>query len=181
MARQLRRVVGNGFVEVWGPIDQLSGDYALAYKRYQHLLKDQTLATADLNNGKTLFTRSCGVCHKLNGEGGILGPDITGSNRTNINYLLSNLIEPSAEIQDDYRMVVITSQDGRTYSGNVIAENDRQLTLRVIGNDQLVLNKSDIQSREVAQVSMMPEGLLQTLSDKEVVDLVGYLRAGQIK
>jgi len=78
-------------------------------------------------------------------------------------------------------MVVVTSQDGRTYSGNVIAENDRQLTLRVIGNDQLVLNKSDIQSREVAQVSMMPEGLLQTLSDKEVVDLVGYLRAGQIK
>ncbi len=179
VARQLRRVVGNGFVEVWGPIDQLSGDNALAYKRYQHLLKDGMLITADLNNGKALFTRSCGVCHKLNGEGGILGPDITGSNRTNINYLLSNLIEPSAEIQDDYRMVVITSQDGRTYSGNVIAENDRQLTLRVIGQDQLVLNKSDIQSREVAQVSMMPEGLLQTLSDKEVVDLVGYLRAGK--
>lgn len=179
VARQLRRVVGNGFVEVWGPIDHLSGDYALAYKRYQHLLNDQSLAAADLNNGKKLFQRTCGVCHKLYGEGGILGPDITGSNRTNINYLLSNLIEPSAEIQDDYRMVVITSQDGRTYSGNVIAENDRQITLRVIGQDQLVLNKSDIQSREVAQVSMMPEGLLQTLSDKEVVDLVGYLRKGE--
>ncbi|HLG39053.1 MAG TPA: c-type cytochrome, partial [Chitinophagaceae bacterium] len=149
------------------------------YKRYQHLLKDQSLATADLNNGKLLFQRTCGACHKLYGEGGILGPDLSGSNRSNINYLLSNLIEPSAEIQDDYRMVVITSQDGRTYSGNVIAENDRQLTMRVIGQDQLVLNKSDIQSRETAAVSMMPEGLLQTLSDNEVLDLVGYLRAGQ--
>lgn len=176
VARQLRRVVGNGFVEVWGPIDQVSGDKAVAYKRYQHLLKDQALKTADLSNGRALFQRTCSSCHTLYGEGGKLGPDITGSNRANIDYLLSNLIEPSSEIQDDYRMVVITSRDGRTYSGNVIAENDRQVTLRVIGQDQLVLNKSDIQSREVASVSMMPEGLIQTLTDKEVLDLVAYLR-----
>ena len=76
-------------------------------------------------------------------------------------------------------MVVITSRDGRTFSGNVIAENDRQVTLRVIGQDQLVLNKSDIQSREIASVSMMPEGLMQTLTDKEVLDLVAYLRTSQ--
>jgi putative heme-binding domain-containing protein len=179
VARQLRRVVGNGFVEVWGPIDQVSGDKAVAYKRYQHLLKDQALKTADLNNGRALFQRTCSACHTLYGEGGKLGPDITGSNRTNIDYLLSNLIEPSSEIQDDYRMVVITSRDGRTFSGNVIAENDRQVTLRVIGQDQLVLNKSDIQSREIASVSMMPEGLMQTLTDKEVLDLVAYLRTSQ--
>ena len=76
-------------------------------------------------------------------------------------------------------MVVITSRDGRTFSGNVIAENDRQVTLRVIGQDQLVLNKSDIQSREIASVSMMPEGLIQTLTDKEVLDLVAYLRTSR--
>ncbi|MBL7871782.1 MAG: PmoA family protein [Cyclobacteriaceae bacterium] len=176
VARQLRRVVGNGFVEVWGPIDQLNGDKSVAYKRYQHLLTDQSLATADLIKGRALFQRSCSACHTLYGEGGKLGPDITGSNRTNIDYLLNNLIEPSSEIQDDYRMVVITSRDGRTYSGNIIVENDRQVTLRVIGQDQLVLNKSDIQSRETATTSLMPEGLLQTLTDKEVLDLVAYLR-----
>ncbi len=176
VARQLRRVVGNGFVEVWGPIDQVSGDKAVAYKRYQHLLTNQAMATAEMANGKILFQRTCGACHSLHGAGGNLGPDLTGSNRSNIAYLLSNLIEPSSEIQDDYRMVVITSQDGRTYSGNVIAENDRQLTLRVIGQDQLVINKSDIQSRETATTSLMPEGLLQMLSDKEVLDLIGYLR-----
>jgi putative heme-binding domain-containing protein len=176
VARQLRRVVGNGFVEVWGPIDQLAGDMATAYKRYQHLLTDKAMAGADLVNGKVLFQRTCSSCHTLYGEGGKIGPDITGSNRSNLSYLLNNLIEPSSEIQDDYRMVVITSRDGRTYSGNIIAENDRQITLRVIGQDQLVLNKSDIQSQETAAVSMMPEGLLQTLTDKQVVDLVGYLR-----
>ena len=179
VARQLRRVVGNGFVEVWGPIDQLSGNKAVAYKRYRYLLTDKALSTANLNNGRLLFQRTCSACHKLYNEGGNLGPDITGSNRTNIDYLLSNLIEPSSEIQDDYRMVVITSRDGRTYSGNVIAENDRQLTLRVIGQDQLVINKSDIQSQETASVSMMPEGLMQTLSDKEVLDLIAYLRTSE--
>ncbi|TAE56110.1 MAG: dehydrogenase [Bacteroidetes bacterium] len=179
VARQLRRVVGNGFVEVWGPIDQISGDKAVAYKRYQGLLTEQALAGANLANGRALFTRTCAACHQLYGEGGHIGPDITGSNRANISYLLTNLIEPSSDIQDDYRMVVITSRDGRTYSGNVIAENDRQVTLRVIGQDQLVLNKSEIQSRETAEVSMMPEGLLKTLTDQEVVDLVAYLRTNQ--
>lgn len=179
VARQLRRVVGNGFVEVWGPIDQLSGNKAVAYKRYQHLLTDQALSSADIRNGRVLFQRTCSACHTLYGEGGNLGPDITGSNRANVNYLLSNLIEPSGEIQDDYKMVVITSRDGRTYTGNIISQNDRQLSLRVIGQDQLVINKSDIQSQETAAVSIMPEGLLQTLSDKEVLDLVAYLRTSQ--
>jgi hypothetical protein len=51
--------------------------------------------------------------------------------------------------------------------------------LRVIGQDQLVINKSDIQSQETAAVSMMPEGLMQILSDKEVLDLIAYLRTSQ--
>ncbi|SDM93205.1 PVC-type heme-binding CxxCH protein [Kriegella aquimaris] len=179
VARQLRRVVGNGFVEVWGPIDQLSNDKSLAYRRYEKLLTQDVLASPDLNNGKAMFERTCSACHKLFDNGASIGPDLTGSNRTDIDYLLNNLIEPSSDIQDDYRMVVITSRDGRTFSGNIIAENERQLTLRVIGQDQLVLNKSDIQSQEVSAVSMMPEGLLETMSDKEIIDLLAYLQKSE--
>ena len=176
VARQLRRVVGNGFVEVWGPIDQLSGNKELVYKRYQNLLTEKAINSANLQNGRQLFQRTCFACHKLYDEGGSIGPDITGANRGNLDYLLNNLIEPSADIQEDYKMVIITSRDGRTYSGNVIAENDRQLTMRVIGQDQLIINKSDIQSQETAAVSMMPEGLLQNFSDQEILDLISYLQ-----
>jgi putative heme-binding domain-containing protein len=112
-------------------------------------------------------------------EGGVVGPELTGSNRGSLDYLLRNVLNPGEEIQDDYRMVVVTMRDGRTHMGNVIAESARQLTLRVIGQEPLSLSKSEIQSREVSGTSLMPSGLLRTLSDAEVLDLVAYLRTTQ--
>ncbi len=122
-----------------------------------------------------MYDSLCGVCHKMYGDGGILGPDITGSNRTNIDYLLSNILDPSAEIQDDYKMVMVTTRDGRTYAGNIASENERTLTLRVVGQDSVLINKSNIQSREVSELSMMPEGIFANLTDQEVLNLVAYL------
>ncbi|MBO0933629.1 PVC-type heme-binding CxxCH protein [Fibrella aquatilis] len=175
VARQLRRVVGSGFVEVWGPIDHVSLDEK-AYARYRNLLTDEAVSQASAVKGRAIFLTTCGPCHKLYGEGGIIGPELTGSNRANLDYLLGNILDPSAEIQDDYKMVVVTTRDGRTYVGNVAKENERQLTLRVVGQDAVVVNKSDIQSREVNPVSMMPTGLLEPLSETEVKELVAYLR-----
>lgn len=174
VARQLLRVVGSGFIEVWGPIEQVPSD-AAAYEKYRSILSDQALAKGNLKAGKNLFQNTCGSCHKMYGEGEVMGPDLTGSNRTDVDYILFNVLEPSAEIQDDYKMVVINTRDGRTYSGNVIAENQRQLTLRVVGQDPVIINKSSIQSREVTPVSMMPPGLFENLTEKEIVDLVTYL------
>ena len=91
-------------------------------------------------------------------------------------YLLGNILEPSAEIQDDYKMVVVTTRDGRTYLGNVVSETDRQVSLRVVGQERVIVNKSDIQSREDTPNSMMPPGLLNTMTDQEVLNLVAYLK-----
>lgn len=175
VARQLRRVVGSGFVEVWGPIDDVPIDQR-EFVKYKNLLSEKSVQSADIKNGLQLFKRTCGSCHKMYGQGGLIGPDLTGSNRSNIDYLLFNILSPSEEIQDAYKMVVITTRDGRTYSGNIIAENQRQVTMRVVGQDAVVINKSSIQARELTDVSMMPQGLLTTLTDKEVVDLITYLR-----
>lgn len=175
VARQLRRVVGSGFVEVWGPIDHVAMDES-AYDRYRALLTNQAVASANPAKGRLVFSNTCGPCHKMYGEGGIIGPELTGSNRANLDYLLGNILDPSAEIQDDYKMVVVTTRDGRTYVGNVAKENERQLTLRIVGQDAVVINKSDIQSREVNPVSMMPTGLLEPLSETEIKNLVAYLR-----
>jgi putative membrane-bound dehydrogenase-like protein len=175
VARQLRRVVGTRFAEVWGPLER-SATEERAYARYRGLLNDTMMARANARDGRAVFQRTCGACHKMYGEGGSIGPDLTGSNRANLDYLLVNVLEPNAEVQDTYKMVVITTRDGRTYSGNVVAETDRQVTLRVVGRDAAVINKSDIQSREATNVSMMPPGLFASLTDTEVIDLVAYLR-----
>ena len=171
-------MVGVRFAEVWGPAEESaqSATEERAFARYRGLLNEATLSGANLAHGRTMFQRTCGACHKMYGEGGTIGPDITGSNRANLDYLLSNVLTPNVEIQDAYKMVVVTTRDGRTHSGNVASETDRQLTLRVVGRDPVTIAKADIQSRETTTSSMMPPGLFDALTDREVVDLVAYLR-----
>ena len=174
VARQLLRVMGTTFTDVWGTVE--SGNEEKAYSRYRALLNETAIARGNTVNGRAVFQRTCGACHKLYGEGGALGPDLTGSNRGNLDYVLFNVLNPNGEIQDAYKMVVITTRDGRTISGNLAAETPRQITLRVAGRDPVAINRSDIQSRDVTAASMMPPGLFDTLADREVVDLVAYLR-----
>ena len=177
VARLLRRVVGSGFVEVWGPVDALPAEQVAAFKKYKALLSAEALAKASPGRGRAVFERTCSSCHKLYGAGGLIGPDITGANRTNIDYLLGNILTPSAIIQDAYRMQMVLMRDGRLYSGIPAVESERLLELRVANQAKPVaLAKSQIASREIAPVSMMPEGLLANLSDAEVLDLVAYLR-----
>jgi len=176
VARLLRRVVGPRFVDVWGPIDELSADQQAYFASYRDVLTLKALKEADRRHGRELFRQTCLACHKMQGEGGEIGPDLTGANRTNREYLLGNILTPSAVIQDAYRMQLVLTEDGRVYSGILAGENEHQLQLRIVGTDEpIVIAKSTIESREVAPVSMMPEGLLKNLTDAEVLNLFAYL------
>jgi putative heme-binding domain-containing protein len=174
-ARQLYRVLGPSFVEFWGPITQLASDKQAEIAKYKAMLTDAEIAKADTSQGRAIYERTCMACHKLYGAGGIIGPELTGSNRADLDYILSQIINPSEVMQDSYQLVIVTTRDGRTLSGTVVAEDNQQLTLRLVGQDSIV-TKSEILSREKSPVSMMPEGLLKTLKDDEVRDLIGYLR-----
>ncbi len=179
-ARQLLRVVGSGFIEVWGAIEQ-EASLEKSYSKYQRILTEKALASASPVKGEVLYQRVCGSCHKMYGKGGNIGPDLTGSNRGSVDYLLFNVLNPSGEIQDDYKLVVITTRDGRTYSGNVVSENDRQVSMRIVGQDITAISKADIQSRETMPTSLMPIGLFDMLKENEVLDLVKYLQTMDTK
>tara|TARA_B100001013_G_scaffold234573_1_gene144291 strand:+ start:179 stop:469 length:291 start_codon:yes stop_codon:yes gene_type:complete len=84
-------------------------------------------------------------------------------------------MDPSGIIQDDYKMVMITTRDGRTYAGNIANQNERSIVLCVVGQDAVVISKSDIQSIDSSELSMMPEGMLDDMSTSEVLDLFSYL------
>lgn len=176
VARPLSSLLGSAFTDVFGDLDELSKDKAELVDRYTKLLTAKSLAEADASKGRLVFTASCAACHKLYGEGGILGPDLTGSNRADLSYILLNMIEPSADIPEAYQLVTVHTKNGQILGGTVAQEDDQRVVLNMVGQTTTVL-KSDIAKREVSPLSMMPEGLLPTLQDQQVLDLVKYLQS----
>lgn len=178
IARLLFRVVGNRFLEVWGPVDDQSEDIEAAFTKFNALLTEEALAKGNPRRGREVYTNTCFACHQMYGEGGQVGPDLTGANRTDLNYLLGNILTPSAIILDDYKLTNVFATDGQVHSGILISEDDRQVQLRVANVDELVtVPKSQIEEQELTDMSMMPEGLLDNLSDAEVIDLVAFLQS----
>lgn len=122
-----------------------------------------------------LFAKTCGQCHQLYGVGGKVGPDITGSNRADLDYLLHNILDPNAEIPNDYRTWNLDTKDDRSISGVLLRQDAQGVTLATPG-ETLTVARTDIRSLRQSELSMMPEGLLQALANDEVRDLVAYLR-----
>ncbi|QDU43993.1 FG-GAP repeat protein [Symmachiella dynata] len=160
--------------QVWGEIRDTSADKKALIARHKKLLSKKTLKASDASNGRRIFAKTCASCHTLFGEGGKIGPDITGSNRANLDYILENVLDPSAVMGKDYRLTVLVTVDGLVVSGLVKKETDSAVTIRTI-NDTVVVAKQDIEERMLSDQSMMPEGLLDPLKPEEVRDLIGYL------
>jgi putative heme-binding domain-containing protein len=166
--------------KVWGSIRPPSAEKASLLAKYKAIVPPDALKKADRKQGRMLFTRTCASCHTLFGEGAKIGPDLTGSQRTNPEYLLTKLIDPSAVVARDYQMTIITTTSGRTLGGLVKEENDKTLTLQT-QNEVLRLDKNDIEERQRSSQSMMPDGLLAMLGPSEVRDLIAYVSGvGQV-
>jgi len=161
--------------EVWGELRQSPAEKRAQIADWENKLTSDRLGTADIASGKKLFQESCASCHSLFGEGGNLGPDLNGSDRQNVYYLLENLIDPSAVLPQDYKMNILTLKDGRVLSGNIIAQSRHSLTLAGL-NSVDVIPVSEVVKQEQLEQSTMPEGLLGTLGEQDVVDLIGYLQ-----
>jgi putative membrane-bound dehydrogenase-like protein len=145
---------------------------------YKTLLTEEFLASGDARAGREVFERSCARCHLLFGEGATIGPDLTGSGRANLDYVLSNLVDPSAVIDPAYRLTNVVTGDGRVYSGFVVHQGDKWLTLRT-QEAQVRLAMDQIELLQTSEQSMMPDGMLGSFTDTQVRDLIVYLASGQ--
>jgi len=133
------------------------------------------LAQADLSQGRLVFVNTCAVCHTLFGEGGQVGPDLTaGSRRHDLESLLAKIVDPSAELPNDSRFTIVQLNDGRTVSGMVMNRTSSTLTINAI-TETVSVPIADIQSTELANYSLMPEGLFAALTPEQRRDLVAYL------
>lgn len=166
--------LGKRITSVWGEIRATAKDKQELIAKQKGVLTAARLKSADLSNGRRLFAKTCSACHTLFGEGGKIGPDITGSNRANLDYILENILDPSAIVGKDYRTTLLALSDGRVVSGLIQKETDSAVTLRTI-NDTVVVAKSDIEERKLSDQSLMPEGQLNQLTPDEQRDLIAYL------
>ena len=160
--------------KVWGETRETTADKLKLVAELKARHSADFLAKADQSKGRALYAAVCGQCHKLYGEGGALGPDLTGSGRHDLSYLLENIVDPSAVVDAAYYLNVIELKDGRVLSGIVGAQSERTLTLRAVGQET-VIDKQDIKARKIMPLSLMPDGLLQAFTPEQQRDLLAYL------
>lgn len=181
-ARQIRALgdeaIDRQLVEAWGELRDSPADKRDLIERLKGELTPVALSRADASHGRALFVKACAACHTLYGEGGKRGPDLTGAQRQSLDYLLENIVDPSAAVPAEYRVSVFTLADGRTLSGIVSARTDRTLTI-MTQTDTLSIERADIEDQKESPQSLMPDGLLQTLSPEQVRELFAYLMTRQ--
>ena len=164
--------------KVWGTIRPASQDRAAAIKKWKGVLTADALKAADTSKGRALFVQHCASCHRMFGEGGDTAPDLTGSQRANLDYVLENVLDPNAVVPREYQVTNFTLTDGRLVSGVILRETPDGATVRTV-NDTVTVAKGDVETRKPTTQSLMPEGLLDRLKPEEARDLVAYLAASQ--
>lgn len=162
--------------EVWGEQRDSSAAKQKFIAELKSKLTPATLALADLSAGRVVFNNACAACHTLYGHGGSLGPDLTGGGRDNLDYLLENIVDPSAVVNADFHMSVVELDDDRTLNGLIASKTERTVTLKT-QTETLTLDRARIKSLRDSALSLMPEGLLEGLNETQVRDLIAYLMA----
>jgi putative heme-binding domain-containing protein len=161
--------------EVYGVAREAAADKAQLISQYKAWLTDDRIAKANPSRGRAVFARTCSQCHTLFGAGGTVGPDLTGSQRTNTDYVLQNVVDPGALIAKEYQVTLIRTKDKRVVSG--IATESAESYKVVTETGTVFVQKSDVDKVRKSDLSMMPEGLLSGLAETETADLLAYLRA----
>ena len=144
-------------------------------KVYQGLREIVNLP-GEAKRGGEVFVRTCSACHTYAGAGGKVGPDLTGVRNQTAETLLLHIIVPNHEITPGYETVTVTTRDGTTIAGRIIAESDNGLTLRSAIDTEEIVTRANIASFTASNVSLMPDGLEQTMTKGEIANLIAYLR-----
>lgn len=160
--------------ERWGQLGSSSEEKRQAITTIKAQLTSEVIAAADLARGRRLYQKLCSQCHQLFGDGQAVGPNLTGAQRSNLDYLLENILDPSATVGNEYRMSIVQTIDGRVINGLVVRRDEKVLELQT-SVERMLIPVADLEDVRLTTTSAMPDGLLANLSSDEVRDLIGYL------
>ncbi|MCA9134073.1 MAG: c-type cytochrome, partial [Planctomycetales bacterium] len=146
-ARQIRSLgdehIDRRLANLWGEIRDTPQDRRKQIDALKQWLTPEVMQQADVEHGAAVFQKQCATCHQFFGQGGKIGPDLTGAQRTNLDYLLENIVDPSATVAHDYQMEIVQTEDGRVITGLIESENSQSLAIQTV-SERLVLAQSEI-------------------------------------
>ena len=160
--------------EHWGDVRSTPREKRDRIAHWKAVLGPDELANADLAKGARVYEQNCGKCHKLFGKGGDIGPDLTGSDRRNLDYILENVITPSAVVGKDFRMQTVVLKDARIVTGALREQTAAAVVVQTV-EKRITIPRDEIDSIEKSGLSLMPEGQFDALPADSVRDLVAYL------
>jgi putative heme-binding domain-containing protein len=109
------------------------------------------------------------------GRGGEIGPELTSYNRNQLRLMLMAVINPSAEVREGYETLTVATVDGRVLSGFKLEENDETLVLRTVDGQTTTIVRAEIEEMAPSKLSLMPVGLLDSLTESQIRDLFAFL------
>ena len=160
----------------WGRVSQSPADKQARIATMEKTFNEAPLWAYNESAGRQHFQKLCSTCHRIGNEGVRLGPELTGAGKNGIHYFLENIIDPDAVIGADFQMTIIETRKGEVISGLVAGESPSAVTVRS-PSGETVIAKSEIVRRDLSSKSLMPEGLLESLGDRERLELLKFLTA----
>jgi putative membrane-bound dehydrogenase-like protein len=159
--------------KVWGRVQATPAELNALIDRTRRQLYT---APGSFERGKAVFAAQCAKCHKFEGQGFEVGPNIEGAAR-DIEYLLVNVLDPNRVIGAPYFIRTVTKLNGQNEIGILAAEDDQSLTLKTENGVLKVIAKKDIEDVRISEKSLMPEGFGSNIKIDEFRDLIRYVMA----
>ena len=144
---------------------------------YERLRATVLTRTANATNGKLVFARHCASCHAVDGAGGQVGPDLSGIRNQPADAILLHVVAPEYEIAPGYQAYAVQTRNGRTLVGRLESEAPNSVTIRDGSSQQHVILRSEVVSISASTYSLMPSELERVMSEQDLADLIGYLKA----
>lgn len=161
----------------WGRLNKTSEEKEAQIAKVKKLLAG---AKGDAQAGREVFKLACAACHTLNKEGGKIGPDLTGYERDNLDFILPAIVDPSLAIREEFTAFNITTHDDQAITGLITEINAQSVVVLDLAGNKTTFGRTQVKEMRASHTSLMPEGLLDTMTEQQVKDLFAYFMSGAV-
>jgi putative membrane-bound dehydrogenase-like protein len=130
----------------------------------------------DATRGRAIYQQTCSVCHRLKGEGNEAGPDLGSMADKPAAQLLEAILDPNRAVEARYFSYTAVTQSGRETSGIIAVETPNSITLKTATGSEEVILRSDLKQLTASGLSLMPEGLENSLKPQDLADVIAYIK-----